>query len=164
MDQAGVDPLVLWQAVRHGRLGRRQTFEGAPMTQHFLRRILTHRTCASAWPARMSRWLWRWGGSSMCQCAWQLDVEELTEAFKPRLGPGATTAWRCYCKRASRVNVKVTKARKSRRSWLATTAVPSAVFRRPFRPCSRVPLKEEGTRSIGHKPGYRGEYECESVE
>ena len=32
--KAGVDPLVLWQAVRHGALGRRQTFDG--MTQHFL--------------------------------------------------------------------------------------------------------------------------------
>jgi 3-hydroxyisobutyrate dehydrogenase-like beta-hydroxyacid dehydrogenase len=32
--KAGVDPLVLWQAVRHGALGRRQTFDG--LTQHFL--------------------------------------------------------------------------------------------------------------------------------
>jgi 3-hydroxyisobutyrate dehydrogenase-like beta-hydroxyacid dehydrogenase len=32
--KAGVDPLVLWQAVRHGALGRRQTFDG--VTQHFL--------------------------------------------------------------------------------------------------------------------------------
>jgi 3-hydroxyisobutyrate dehydrogenase len=32
--KAGVDPLVLWQAVRHGALGRRQTFDG--LTEHFL--------------------------------------------------------------------------------------------------------------------------------
>jgi 3-hydroxyisobutyrate dehydrogenase-like beta-hydroxyacid dehydrogenase len=32
--KAGVDPLVLYQAVRHGALGRRQTFDG--LTQHFL--------------------------------------------------------------------------------------------------------------------------------
>ena len=32
--KAGVDPLVLWQAVRHGALGRRQTFDG--LTDHFL--------------------------------------------------------------------------------------------------------------------------------
>ena len=32
--KAGVDPLVLWQAVRQGALGRRQTFDG--LTQHFL--------------------------------------------------------------------------------------------------------------------------------
>jgi 3-hydroxyisobutyrate dehydrogenase len=32
--KAGVDPLVLWQAVRHGALGRRQTFDS--LTEHFL--------------------------------------------------------------------------------------------------------------------------------
>ncbi len=32
--KAGVDPLVLYQAVRHGALGRRQTFDG--LTEHFL--------------------------------------------------------------------------------------------------------------------------------
>src|SRR5262249_27186403 len=32
--KAGVDPLVLWQAARHGALGPRQTFDG--VTQHFL--------------------------------------------------------------------------------------------------------------------------------
>src|SRR5207245_8325983 len=32
--KAGVDPLVLWQAVRQGALGRRQTFDS--LTQHFL--------------------------------------------------------------------------------------------------------------------------------
>lgn len=32
--KAGVDPLVLWRAVRHGALGRRQTFDG--LTEHFL--------------------------------------------------------------------------------------------------------------------------------
>jgi 3-hydroxyisobutyrate dehydrogenase len=32
--KAGVDPLVLWQAVRHGALGRRQTFDSLP--EHFL--------------------------------------------------------------------------------------------------------------------------------
>lgn len=32
--KAGVDPLVLWQAVRHGALGRRQTFDG--VTRQFL--------------------------------------------------------------------------------------------------------------------------------
>jgi 3-hydroxyisobutyrate dehydrogenase len=32
--KAGVDPLVLWQAVRHGALGRRGTFDG--LTEHFL--------------------------------------------------------------------------------------------------------------------------------
>jgi 3-hydroxyisobutyrate dehydrogenase-like beta-hydroxyacid dehydrogenase len=32
--KAGVDSLVLYQAVRHGALGRRQTFDG--LTQHFL--------------------------------------------------------------------------------------------------------------------------------
>jgi 3-hydroxyisobutyrate dehydrogenase len=32
--KAGVDPLVLWQAVRQGALGRRQTFDG--LQQHFL--------------------------------------------------------------------------------------------------------------------------------
>jgi 3-hydroxyisobutyrate dehydrogenase len=32
--KAGVDPLVLWQAVRHGALGRRQTFDSLP--DHFL--------------------------------------------------------------------------------------------------------------------------------
>ena len=32
--KAGVDPLVLWQAVRHGALGRRQTFDG--LAEHFL--------------------------------------------------------------------------------------------------------------------------------
>jgi 3-hydroxyisobutyrate dehydrogenase len=31
---AGADPLALWQAVRHGALGRRQTFDG--LTEHFL--------------------------------------------------------------------------------------------------------------------------------
>ena len=33
--KAGVDPLVLWQAVRHGALGRRQTFDS--LTEHFCR-------------------------------------------------------------------------------------------------------------------------------
>jgi 3-hydroxyisobutyrate dehydrogenase len=32
--KAGVDPLVLWQAVRQGALGRRQTFDS--LTEHFL--------------------------------------------------------------------------------------------------------------------------------
>jgi 3-hydroxyisobutyrate dehydrogenase len=32
--KAGVDPMVLWQAVRHGALGRRQTFDS--LTEHFL--------------------------------------------------------------------------------------------------------------------------------
>jgi 3-hydroxyisobutyrate dehydrogenase-like beta-hydroxyacid dehydrogenase len=32
--KAGVDPLVLWQAVRQGALGRRQTFDN--LTEHFL--------------------------------------------------------------------------------------------------------------------------------
>jgi 3-hydroxyisobutyrate dehydrogenase len=32
--KAGVDPLVLWQAVRQGAQGRRRTFDG--LTQHFL--------------------------------------------------------------------------------------------------------------------------------
>jgi 3-hydroxyisobutyrate dehydrogenase len=32
--KAGVDPLVLWQAVRYGALGRRQTFDS--LTEHFL--------------------------------------------------------------------------------------------------------------------------------
>jgi 3-hydroxyisobutyrate dehydrogenase len=32
--KAGVDPLVLWQAVRHGALGRRGTFDG--LTRQFL--------------------------------------------------------------------------------------------------------------------------------
>jgi 3-hydroxyisobutyrate dehydrogenase len=32
--KAGVDPLVLWQAVRHGAQGRRRTFDS--LAQHFL--------------------------------------------------------------------------------------------------------------------------------